>query len=211
MDMLEFIKAIAPYVTALVAVLVAAFTAWLSHRNWIKQFKIQRSESILKEQIRLLQEVPKTLNDAVRLVAHTVWALACSDAFARAKIPEFANPLMKDRTEYQAKLTDLLAELEVPEVSVRLYFGEEAGKYFGTCRNLLTESVVRSAPHIAEVTSLVEQQLRNTDLASVDMNALIGRLMLTVMPVIEQAFAVSKEARFALIRAMAARVTPNEA
>lgn len=48
MDSLDLVKAIAPYATAVIAVAAAAFTAWLSHRNWIKQFGVQRSKPSLR-------------------------------------------------------------------------------------------------------------------------------------------------------------------
>ncbi|MBI3530427.1 MAG: hypothetical protein HY067_20980 [Betaproteobacteria bacterium] len=210
MDALEFVKAIAPYVTAVVAMLVAAFTAWLGHRNWIKQFKIQRSEAMLKEQIRLLQEVPKTLNDAMRLAMQTVYTLACSDAFARAQSSAAANEFMKDYSEYQARFHDLLSELEVPEISVRLYFGEEAADKIATYRNLLLHSSASSA-HIGGASSAIEQLLRNADLNSIDMHALMAKATPTVMPYIAQAFTAAKEERLAVIRTMAARVVPNDA
>lgn len=210
MDTLEFVKAIAPYVTAVVAVLVAAFTAWLGHRNWIRQFKIQRSEGVLKEQIRLLEEVPKALNDAMRVAIQVVYTLACSDAFARAQRLDLANMSIKDCREYQTKLHDLLGELEVPEISVRLYFGEEAADKISTYRNLLLQSSTSSA-HIGGACSAIEQVLRNTELDSIDMHVLMATTMPTVMPHLAQAFTGAKEARLAVIRTMAARVVPNDA
>jgi hypothetical protein len=210
MDRLELVKVVAPYITAIVAVMVAAFTAWLSHRNWIKQFKIQRSEAILKEQIRLLHEAPKTLNDAMRLAAEAVYALACSDAFARAKSDTAANMFMKDYGEYQAKLLNLLGELEITQISVRLYFGEEAADMIATYRNVLLKTSVSSAD-IADVSSIIEQMVKNTDPDSTDMHVVISQAMPAVMPRIAHAFAAATEARLAVVRIMARGVARNDA
>ena len=210
MDAIEVIKAVAPYVTAVIAVLAAAFTAWLGHRNWIKQFKIQRSDALLKERIRLLTEVPKTLNDAMGLAVNTLYSLAASDAFARVQSATAANGMMKHFTENQEKLFEVLRELEIPEIAVRVYFGDVAAGKIASYRDLLLKTSASHA-HIGQASSSIEQVLKATDLDSVDMHELMAKLVPLVMPHIANAFTPAKEARLEAIRAMATSVAANDA
>jgi hypothetical protein len=205
MDPLEVVKAVAPYVTAVVAVLAAAFTAWLSHRNWVKQFNIQRSEALLKEQIRLMREVPKALNDAIGMAVETLYALACSDAFARVNESAAANYFIDGYGANQAKLHELLRELEVSEIAARIYFDEAASSQISEFRNLLLKSSVSSA-HIEATCIAILEARKSTGTQSEDMHALIARLVPVLIPRIAPAFVPAKDLRLAIVRTMASRI-----
>jgi len=64
---LEVIQALGPYVTAIVALVVAALTAWLAHRHWLQQFLTEKSFTLREEKIRLLQDIPTKLMRAALL------------------------------------------------------------------------------------------------------------------------------------------------
>ena len=36
-DWLEFVQALSPYVTAIIAIVASVVTAWLAQRNWLKK------------------------------------------------------------------------------------------------------------------------------------------------------------------------------
>ena len=205
MDSLELVNAVAPYATAIVAIFAAAFTAWLSHRNRLKQFSIQRSEALLKEQIRLMQEVPKALNDALAMAVEALYSLACSDAFAKAQQSAAANSFMDSHRSYQAKLLELLRELELTEIAVRIYFGEQASQYVSDFRSMLLKASINST-QVEQVRAAIGEALASIDLQSDDMQAVIAKLVPAVMPHIALVFAPAKELRLAAVRAMASRV-----
>lgn len=54
-DWLEVLRAVGPYATAIIAILASSVAAWLAHRNWLKQFVIEKSYVLKQEQIRPLQ------------------------------------------------------------------------------------------------------------------------------------------------------------
>jgi hypothetical protein len=71
---LEIVKAAGPYITAIVAIIISALTAWLTHRNWLKQFLAEKTFVFRDEQRSLVKEISSKLIQAINLAVESlVW------------------------------------------------------------------------------------------------------------------------------------------
>lgn len=133
---LEVIKAIGPYVTAIVAVIAVVVTAWLARRNWFRQFLTEKSFALRQEQIRLLQEIPKKLMDAHLLSQGAlVWRTLLEVTNSHIKegqpvsdeVRAASSALQQKLSEACQQLHRMSAELSALRITSRLYFGENTG------------------------------------------------------------------------------------
>ena len=137
-DWLEVLKAIGPYVTAIIAIIASSITAWLTHRNWLKQFLIEKSFVLRQEQIRLLQEIPKKLTDTQHLaVQMKIWPMLRDLLFQflqeneslpnemRSGIEAIDDRLVQAQNNTAEQFSQMSTEFETLRIILGLYFGRE--------------------------------------------------------------------------------------
>ncbi|OQY86793.1 MAG: hypothetical protein B6D40_00625 [Anaerolineae bacterium UTCFX3] len=140
-DWLEVIKAVAPYVTAIIAIIASTIAAWMTHRNWLKQFMVEKSHLRRQERVRLLQEIHIKLSDAMRLVAEAQWSHLSSRLFTRlireneslpaeqrAGFENMADQSMNEYNELVGKLSGNMPDYSTLPLTSRIYFGKETSK-----------------------------------------------------------------------------------
>jgi hypothetical protein len=170
---IAFVTAIAPYVTAIVAIAGSFVTAWLAQRSWGKQFEAQYQLELLKERIKICQEIPDQLFQAqmshMEASAYQIFLYALGQVAAQFEtLGVDVKPWMSLFREKNS------AALSIPMktykdtwrslVRLDLYFGPEAMNEF---RGVLAALQKAAAPReeyvalrektVAAFTSLVEE------------------------------------------------------
>lgn len=130
---LQAAQALGPYVTAIVAIVAAVVTGWLTHRNWLKQFTVQKSFAFDQERIRLLSTIPQKVFTVFRLAQEALVWRCMYEAMAiatrsTARIPDVAKATMRSVSESHsetiARLTPMFDELYAMCIMSKVYFGE---------------------------------------------------------------------------------------
>lgn len=146
---LEIVKAVAPYITAIVAIMVSALTAWMAHRNWMKQFLVEKTFVFRDEQRSLLKKIPSKLIQAGFLgVQSLVWQ-AILTAILRliseekvSRNEEKINLMHERHHQAVQQLSAMITEVYTFRITSRVYFGEDAGRAVESCLTKLQEITV---------------------------------------------------------------------
>jgi hypothetical protein len=138
-DWLEVLQTLGPYVTAIVAILASMLTAWLTHRNWLKQYLTEKSFALREERLRLLQEIPRKLATVALLSENNLLFRALfgaatrlaqeyqdqpEGALAAGMVESFGQRLHETTEQWNQMTTDLY----VLPITSRIYFGDETGQ-----------------------------------------------------------------------------------
>src|SRR5262245_5536120 len=133
----EVVKALGPYVTAIIAIIASALTAWVGHRYWLKQFVTEKAFAIRQDRIRLLQEIPQKIMKAIMLsqsalIWRALWEVSSNLIQEREGLPEAAfeaeQQFLQRHREATEQLHEMLSELYVMRISSRIYFGKKTGQ-----------------------------------------------------------------------------------
>ena len=179
---LEVIQALGPYVTAIVALVVAALTAWLAHRHWLQQFLTEKSFTLREEKIRLLQEIPTKLMRAAllsqnALIWRAMYVATETVAQEREHVPDEAIhtilALKEKHTEATAQIQQLSLDLYTLRITSRVYFGEETGLAVETALGLLPR-LLAPEPEYTQLTEGFRQNLRHALDRKLDLGQLIS-------------------------------------
>jgi hypothetical protein len=134
-DTIAFVTAIAPYVTAIVAIAGSFVTAWLAQRSWGKQFEAQYQLELLKERIKICQEIPDRLVQAHMSVteAWSYQAFLYALSQVAPQLAELGLDLKPLTSHFREKSAAAMAvplntwkEIWRSLVRVDIYFGPEA-------------------------------------------------------------------------------------
>ena len=131
---LEITKTLAPYATAITAIIVSPLVAWLAHRSWMKQFSHEKSYLLQQEKARLLQEMPPRLLKAVSIHMNNLMALASFEVQVKilkegkgtdADVKRYRILLEKSKAAADEVATTSVDSFSLP-ITARVYFGEVA-------------------------------------------------------------------------------------
>ncbi len=214
--MLDAVESLAPYVTAVAALAVAAFTAWLAHRSWIKQFQAERFWAHREEQVRLLQEIPHKLtavhfSSQAAFIWRTLWEAVENALSQRPSVSgdaqALAHQLNAKYSEANQALHKLQAELYVLRITARIYFGETAGKAVEKSLKALQQFSERGPENVALRKDLelgLEKLLDEEEEPSQWMNAALNQMQSTLGPMsegVQGAIGAAVDAMAAVMRA----------
>jgi hypothetical protein len=192
---LEIVKAVGPYITAIVAIIISALTASLTHRNWLKQFSVEKTFAFRDEQRSLLKEIPAKLIQASYLVVQSlIWQgmLTVLISFVKeGKVPddpEKMNALHERHHQAVQQFSTVVTELYISRITARVYFGEDAGRAVESCLATL-QGITIVAPEYKAAQSELYVNLKTAledKEVSEDMTKMILQFNQRMVPLIDQ-------------------------
>ncbi len=151
LNWIELAKTLGPYATAITAIVAVFMASWLAHKNWLKQFAVERSDILRRERTRLSEEVLLKVVKATSLASKFLELRALIFATSKLMDEKFLSnealvmlvELNKRSHETSAQVQEMFAEVVALSVPVSIYFGNKASQaitstmeFLGTLGNL---------------------------------------------------------------------------